>query len=241
MNALRSALAHLSADDLPAIEKEMRSIVEADQPFVREEVSRDEAVRRLQGQDFKIEIVRDLEVDDPGEVTSGDTVTLYRNDGWVDLCLGPHVPSTGRLRALKLTAISGAYWRGDEKNAMLQRIYGTAWLTKDDLDQYLWRLEEAKKRDHRKLGKELGLFSTHPWAPGSAFWLPKGAVLWNLLSQSMRELLLSEGYVEGAVIECPWHGGRFDIASGAATCLPAAEPIATYAVAVVGDDVCIGD
>src|SRR5436309_579576 len=179
--------AHLSADDLPAIEKEMRSIVEADQPFVREEVSRDEAVRRLQGQDFKIEIVRDLEAGDPGEVTSGDTVTLYRNDGWVDLCLGPHVPSTGRLRAFKLTAISGAYWRGDEKNPQLTRIYGTAWATEEDLDAYLERPEEAERRDHRKLGIELDLFSfPEEIGSGLAVFHPRGGLVRRIMEDYSR-------------------------------------------------------
>src|SRR5439155_3536436 len=131
--------AHVSADDLPRIEDEMRAIVAEDQPFIREEVSRSEALARLAGQDFKREIIEDL-AGEEGEVGPGDTVTLYRNDHWVDLCLGPHVPSTGRIGAFTLTSISGAYWRGDEKNPQLTRIYGTAWATRADLEAHLHRL-----------------------------------------------------------------------------------------------------
>src|SRR5262245_27035693 len=146
--------AHVSADDLPRIEEEMRAIVAADQPFVREDVARGDAVGRLDEQPYKREIVEGLAADEEvaGEAAAGDTVTFYRNDGWEDLCLGPHVPSTGRLGAFKLTGVSGAYWRGDEKNPQLTRIYGTAWATEDELAAHLEKLEEAERRDHRKHG-----------------------------------------------------------------------------------------
>ena len=152
---------HVSADDLPRIEEAMRAIVAEDQPFIREDVDREEALRRLQDQPFKQEIVEGLDdAEASGDIQVGaQTASFYRNDGWEDLCLGPHVPSTGRLGAFRLTGVSGAYWRGDEKNPQLTRIYGTAWATQDDLDAYLKGLEEAERRDHRKLGSDLDLFS----------------------------------------------------------------------------------
>jgi threonyl-tRNA synthetase len=123
-------------------------------------------------------------------------VSLYKHGGWIDLCRGPHLPSTGRIGALKLLTTSGAYWRGDHRNPMLQRIYGTAWRSQKELDAYLHRIEEAKRRDHRKLGKELELFAFHPFAPGAAFWLPKGATLYSTLQDAMRRLTRKNGYVE---------------------------------------------
>ncbi len=179
-------------EDLEAIEKATNDEIRADQPFVREEVSPDEAIRLFEGkgEKFKVEIVRDI-------VQRGaKTLTLYRHGDWVDFCLGPHGPSTGKIGVVKLTSVAGAYWRGDSRNPMLQRIYGTAFFDKKDLDAHLARIEEAKRRDHRKLGKELELFMTHPFAPGAAFWLPKGTTLYQLLSDCMRRLLLAEGYVE---------------------------------------------
>src|SRR3990172_4706742 len=137
----------VSESDLEAIESRMREIVEADQPFVREELSRSDALERFADQPYKREIVETLE---EGEVAGGDTVTVYRNDAWSDLCLGPHVPSTGRLKAFKLMKLAGAYWRGDETRPMLTRVYGTAWAAPKDLRAYLERLEEAEKGDHRK-------------------------------------------------------------------------------------------
>src|SRR5262249_25659266 len=153
-----------STDDLGAIEARMHELAKADYPIVREERSRDEAVRFYQQQDepFKLEILRDL----PRDVTS---VSFYRQGDFVDLCRGPHIPSTAHLKFFKLLSTSGAYWRGDERRPMLQRIYGTAWFTQAELDLHLWRLEEAKRRDHRKLGRELGLFEFHDVSPGAPF------------------------------------------------------------------------
>src|SRR5215207_9081658 len=149
--------AHFSDDDLARIEAEMRRIVAEDQPFVRSEVSTDEAMKVFADQPYKREIIERV---DASEVVGGDNVSLYRNsDGFVDLCRGPHVPSTGKLGHFKLTKVAGAYWRGDETKPMLQRIYGTAWESKAALDEHLHRIEEAEKRDHRKLGQELDLFS----------------------------------------------------------------------------------
>ncbi|HUB07699.1 MAG TPA: threonine--tRNA ligase [Myxococcales bacterium] len=179
-------------EDLEKIEVAANAEIAADHPFVREEVSPAAAVQLFEGkgEKYKVEIIEDI-------VAKGaKTLTLYRHGDWVDFCLGPHGPSTGRIGVVKLTSVAGAYWRGDSRNPMLQRIYGTAFFDKKALDAHLARLEEAKKRDHRKLGKELELFMTHPWAPGAAFWLPKGTVLYQTLSDCMRRLLLSEGYVE---------------------------------------------
>jgi threonyl-tRNA synthetase len=185
---------HVSSDDLPRIEEAMRAIVAADQAFVREEVSRPEALDRLDGQDFKREIIEKLG-EEEGEVAAGDVVSLYRNDGWVDLCLGPHVPSTGRIGAFKLTSLSGAYWRGDENNPQLTRIYGTAWATQEDLDAYLRRLEEAERRDHRRLGRQLDLFSSpEELGPGLWIWHPRGGVFRKALEDWVRDLHLERGY-----------------------------------------------
>ena len=176
-------------EDLRRVESVMREIVEADHPFVREEMPREVAIKFFMERDepFKVEILRTLEA---------PTVSLYRQGDFVDLCRGPHVSSTGQIRAFKLLSSSGAYWRGDEKNAMLQRIYGTAWLTREDLEKYLWRLEEAKKRDHRKLGRELDLFDFFDVAPGAPFWLPGGMILVRELEKFARESLDARGYQE---------------------------------------------
>jgi threonyl-tRNA synthetase len=176
-------------EDLARIEDEMRAIVKGDERFERQEMSRAEAIEffRARGEPYKVEIIEGL---------PADRVSLYRQGDFIDLCRGPHVTSTGKIKAFKLLSSSGAYWRGDEKNAMLQRIYGTAWLSKADLDQYLWRLEEAKKRDHRKLGRELDLFEFHDVSPGAPFWLPGGMILVRELEKFAREHLDARGYAE---------------------------------------------
>ena len=176
-------------EDLGRIETVMGEIVRANVPFERQEMSRADAIRFFEqrGEPFKVEILRGI--DSP-------TVSLYRQGDFIDLCRGPHVRSTGEIKAYKLLSSSGAYWRGDEKNPMLQRIYGTAWLTQEDLDKYLWRLEEAKKRDHRKLGRELDLFDFYDIAPGAPFWLPNGMILVRELEKFARENLDARGYQE---------------------------------------------
>ena len=181
--------APFTPDDLERIEARMRELAKQDLPFAREEMLRDKGIRFFEerGEPFKVEILRSID---------GPTVSLYRQGDFVDLCRGPHVASTGAIRFFKLLSSSGAYWRGSEKNPMLQRIYGTAWLTKEELDQYLWRLEEAKKRDHRKLGRELDLFEFHDISPGAAFWLPGGMVLVRELEKFARESLDARGYQE---------------------------------------------
>ncbi len=179
-----------SDEDLRKIEEKMQEIVKRDLPIRREEWSRDEAIKTFNGlgEKFKVEIIEGIPGDEP--------LSVYRQGEWFDLCRGPHVPSTGRLGAFKLTSVAGAYWRGDSRNPMLQRIYGTAWADQKELEDHLKRTEEAKARDHRKLGKELDLFHFHPFAPGAAFWSPKGTTLYQTLSQFMRELALGNGYVE---------------------------------------------
>src|SRR5690242_1204290 len=169
-------------EDLEKIEAGVRDEIKADLPFVREEISMDDAIALFerQGEKYKVEIVRDI------AAKGANTLTLYRHGDWVDFCLGPHGPSTGRIGVVKLLNVAGAYWRGDAKNAMLQRIYGTAFFDRKALDAHLARLEEVKKRDHRKLGPALGLFAFHEVAPGSAFWLPKGTILYNVLEDAMR-------------------------------------------------------
>jgi threonyl-tRNA synthetase len=176
-------------EDLAKIEALMHELVRADLPFVRRELPRAEAIRlfRERGEPFKVEILEGIDA---------DLVSLYRQGEFEDLCRGPHVPSTGHVTAFKLLSSSGAYWRGDERNPMLQRIYGTAWLTQEELDRHLWRLEEAKKRDHRKLGRELDLFDFFDVAPGAPFWLPKGMVLVRELERFARESLDARGYQE---------------------------------------------
>jgi len=182
----------ISESDLAKVEDRMREIVAADQPFVREEVSRPDALQRFADQPYKREIIESL---DASEGALGETVTVYRNDGWSDLCLGPHVPSTRRLGAFKLMKLAGAYWRGDETRPMLQRIYGTAWATEDDLEAYLRRLEEAEKRDHRRLGRELDLFSfPEELGPGLAVWHARGGVFRKQLEDYIRDLHLERGY-----------------------------------------------
>jgi threonyl-tRNA synthetase len=177
-------------DDLRRIEEKMTEIVKRDLPVRREEWSRDEAIRTFEklGEKYKVEIIKAI----PGD----ETLSVYRQGEWFDLCRGPHVPSTGKLGAFKLTSVAGAYWRGDSRNQMLQRIYGTAWPDEKELNEYLKRTEEAKARDHRKLGKELDLFQFHPFAPGAAFWTPKGTTLYNTLAQNMRDLTRENGYLE---------------------------------------------
>jgi threonyl-tRNA synthetase len=176
-------------EDLERIEDVMREIVKADIPFERQEMARRDAIAffRERGERFKVEILEGIEA---------DRVSLYTQGDFIDLCRGPHVARTGELKAFKLLSSSGAYWRGDEKNPMLQRIYGTAWLTQADLDQYLWRLEEAKKRDHRRLGRELELFDFFDVAPGAPFWLPNGMILVRELEKFAREHLDARGYQE---------------------------------------------
>jgi threonyl-tRNA synthetase len=176
-------------EDLAKIDEVMREIAKADYPFRRQEMGRAEAMRffRERGEPFKVEILEGLDA---------PRVSLYRQEEFVDLCRGPHVPSTGHVKHFKLLASSGAYWRGDEKNPMLQRIYGTAWLTQEELDTHLWRLEEAKKRDHRKLGRELDLYAFHDVSPGAPFWLPHGWTLVRELERFVREVLDARGYAE---------------------------------------------
>lgn len=182
----------ISDSDLGAVDERMREIVAADQPFVRDDLSRVEALERFADQPYKKEIIETLEA---GEVGAGDTVTVYRNDAWSDLCLGPHVPSTGRIGAFKLMKLAGAYWRGDEARPMLQRIYGTAWATPSDLDAHLRRLEEAEKRDHRRLGRELDLFSSpDELGPGLWIWHPRGGIFRKELEDYVRNLHLERGY-----------------------------------------------
>jgi threonyl-tRNA synthetase len=183
----------ISTDDLPRIEERMRQIVAADQPFVREELSRDDARGRLADQTYKAEILDGL--DEAGEVGADEHVTLYRNDGWADLCLGPHVPSTGRLGAFALTAVAGAYWRGDESRPMLTRVSGTAWASIEDLESFLARVKEAERRDHRKLGRQLDLFSfPEELGPGLAIWHPRGGIFRKELEDYVRDLHLERGY-----------------------------------------------
>src|SRR5215813_7091747 len=178
-------------EDLEKIETRMKEIVKKDLPFTREEWPREQAIRWFEerGEPFKVEILRGLDV---------PTVSVYKQGDFLDLCRGPHVASTGALKAFKLLSSSGAYWRGDEKNPMLQRIYGTAWLNQADLDTYLWRLEEAKKRDHRRLGRELDLFVFHDVAPGAPFWLPAGMVIFRELERFWLEVHDANGYQESS-------------------------------------------
>src|SRR2546425_392501 len=176
-------------EDLERIEATMREIVKDDLRFERREMDRQDAIRyfRERGEPFKVEILEGIEA---------PRVSLYQQGEFIDLCRGPHVASTSEIKVFKLLSSSGAYWRGDEKNAMLQRIYGTAWLTQEELDQYLWRLEEAKKRDHRKLGRELDLFIFNEVSPGAPFWLPGGWTIVRELEKFVREVLDANGYQE---------------------------------------------
>jgi threonyl-tRNA synthetase len=188
----------LTPDDLEAIEARMATSVAADHPIVRHEFPPAEgrAFFVERGQPFKVEILDDLAAK---AAVSGEPMpptSTFEHGPFIDLCKGPHVASTGKIGPYKLLSVAGAYWRGDEKRPMLQRIYGTAWANQEDLDQYLWRRAEAKKRDHRKLGRELDLFSFHDVSPGSAFWHPKGQRIWRTLEGAMRELQERRGYQE---------------------------------------------
>jgi threonyl-tRNA synthetase len=180
-------------EDLVALEKTMHEIVKADFPFVEKEVTREEAIKFFaeRNEPYKVELAEGI--------PDGERITLHSHGQFVDLCRGGHCKSTGLIHAFKLLHVAGAYWRGDSKNRMLSRIYGTAFFDDKELKEHLHRLEEAAKRDHRKLGKELQLIAFHPWAPGTAFWLPRGTTLYNNLANWMRKLLLgphAAGYVE---------------------------------------------
>jgi len=181
-------------EDLAAIEKRMAELSKKDLPVTRKVLPRDEAVAYFKsiGEKYKAEIIESIPAD--------QDVSLYSEGDFIDLCRGPHVPSTGKLKAFKLMKVAGAYWRGDSKNEMLQRIYGTAWAKKEDLEAYLVRLEEAEKRDHRKLGKQLDLFHMQDEAPGMVFWHPKGWAMWQVIEQYMRAVYRDNGYQE---IRCP--------------------------------------
>ena len=177
-------------EDLVEIEKRMTALAAKDEPVVRRVLPRDEAVEHFKqmGEAYKAEII--------GSIPADQAVSLYSEGGFEDLCRGPHVPSTGKLKHFKLMKVAGAYWRGDHRNEMLQRIYGTAWATKDELQQYLTMLEEAEKRDHRKLGRELDLFHIDEHSPGTVFWHPKGWTLWQEVEQYMRAVYRDNGYLE---------------------------------------------
>jgi threonyl-tRNA synthetase len=177
-------------EDLAAIEAKMTELAKKDEPVTRRVLPRDEAVAHFNamGEAYKAEIIASIPSDEP--------VSLYREGKFEDLCRGPHVPSTGKLRHFKLMKVAGAYWRGDHRNEMLQRIYGTAWATKDELQQHLRMLEEAEKRDHRKLGRELDLFHIDEVAPGVVFWHPKGWTVWQVIEQYMRQVYKDTGYQE---------------------------------------------
>jgi threonyl-tRNA synthetase len=181
-------------EDLDAIEAKMKELASKDYVYERQMWPRQEAIDFFtrRGEPLKVQLIE--------EKTAGQkevsVYTIKDRDVFVDFCVGPHVPSSGRLKAFKLTATSNAYWKGDARNAPMQRIYGTAFFSQKELDEHLTRLEEAKKRDHRRVGKELGLFTFHPWAPGATFWLPKGTLLYNTLSNYMRGVLIPAGYQE---------------------------------------------
>jgi threonyl-tRNA synthetase len=188
----------VTPDDLSAIEARMAASVAADHPFVRNEFPPAEgrAFFAERGQPYKVEILDDLEAKSKAAGEPTPVTSTYQHGPFIDLCKGPHVVSTGKIGSFKLLSVAGAYWRGDEHRPMLQRIYGTVWATQADLDQYLWRRAEAKKRDHRRLGVQLDLFSFHDVSPGSAFWHPKGQLIWRTLESAMRELQLRRGYQE---------------------------------------------
>ena len=177
-------------EDLQAIERKMTELAALDEPVQCEVWPRDEAVRFFEsiGERYKAEIVASIPPEEP--------ISLYREGRFIDLCRGPHVPSTGRLKVFKLTKVAGAYWRGDSRNEMLQRIYGTAWARREELDAYLRQLEEAEKRDHRRLGRELDLFHMQEEAPGLVFWHPKGWAIWQQVEQYMRQVYRDNGYLE---------------------------------------------
>ena len=177
-------------DDLANIEKRMEELAAKDTPVVRSVMSRPEAIKLFEsmGEQYKVEIIGSI----PGE----EDLSFYQQNDFIDLCRGPHVPSLGKLKAFKLMKVAGAYWRGDSNNAMLQRVYGTCWANKKDLQAYLMRLEEAGKRDHRKLGKQLGLFHVQEEAPGMVFWHPNGWTMYQVLEQYMRQVQRDNGYLE---------------------------------------------
>ena len=177
-------------DDLTAIEKKMTELANKDEPVTRRVLPRDEAVAYFKGlgEHYKAEII--------GAIPAGEDVSLYREGAFEDLCRGPHVPSTGKLKHFKLMKLAGAYWRGDHRNEMLQRVYGTAWASKEELQQHLTMLEEAEKRDHRKLGRELDLFHIDEHSPGTVFWHPKGWTVWQQVEQYMRRVYQDNGYLE---------------------------------------------
>jgi len=177
-------------EDLAAIEKKMAELAKLDEPVMRKVMPRDDAVRYFEsiGEHYKAEIIAAIPAD--------ESISLYTEGKFTDLCRGPHVPSTGKLKVFKLTKLAGAYWRGDSRNEMLQRVYGTAWAKKEELDAYLHRIEEAEKRDHRKLGKQLDLFHLQDEAPGMVFWHPKGWAIWQQVEQYMRTVYRDNGYQE---------------------------------------------
>src|SRR3989338_5503251 len=177
-------------EDMQRIEDKMQEFVKADYPVTRRELPRDEAIAYFKslGEHYKAQTIADI--------PEGETLSLYRQGAFEDLCRGPHVPSTGRLKAFKLTKLAGAYWRGDSNNEMLQRVYGTAWMDKKALDAYLFRIEEAEKRDHRKLGKTLGLFHFQEIAPGMIFWHANGWTLYQQIQNYMQKCLVPYGYQE---------------------------------------------
>ncbi|MGE5490727.1 MAG: threonine--tRNA ligase [Actinomycetota bacterium] len=181
-------------EDLEAIEKRMAELAKRDVPVAREVWDRDEAVKFFlgQGEKYKAELI--------GAIPAGEQVSLYREGEFIDLCRGPHVPSTGKLKVFKLMKVAGAYWRGDHRNEQLQRIYGTAWAKKEDLEAYLHMLEEAEKRDHRRLGKQYDLFHMQDEAPGLVFWHPKGWAVWQEIERYMRQVFRDNGYQE---VRCP--------------------------------------
>jgi threonyl-tRNA synthetase len=189
-------------EDLERIEARMAEVTAKDFPFVREVVDRAEANRRFADDPLKLERISELGED--------ETITVYTDGPFQDLCRGPHLPSTGRLKHFKLLSAAGAYWRGDEHRQMLQRIYGTAWFRKEDLEAYVHRLEEARRRDHRRVGKELGLFLFHPFAPGAPFWTDRGTTLYRVINDYIRELQQRAGYQE---IKTPlmYHKGLWEI------------------------------
>ena len=181
-------------EDLAAIEKKMGELAKKNEPVTRKVMRRDDAVAYFKslGENYKAEII--------ASIPDNEEISLYTEGTFTDLCRGPHVPSTGKLKAFKLTKLAGAYWRGDSKNEMLQRIYGTAWAKKEDLDLYLHRIEEAEKRDHRRVGRALDLFHLQDEAPGMVFWHPKGWTLWQQVEQRMRRVYQDNGYLE---VRCP--------------------------------------
>ncbi len=180
----------LTTEDFPAIEKEMKQIVQEKLPIEREEISRDEALElfKKRGEKYKVDLIENIPAD--------DTISVYKQGEFIDLCRGPHVPNTGVFKAFKLMNVAGAYWKGDAANDQLTRLKGTAFFNRNELDEYLKMLEEAKKRDHRRLGRELELFMHHEWAPGETFWLDRGHTVYRILSGMMSDLCRQEGYQE---------------------------------------------